>query len=34
LVRISVGIESIKDIIADFDQALEAGTEPVAVAAG
>jgi cystathionine beta-lyase/cystathionine gamma-synthase len=34
LVRISVGIESIKDIIADFDQALEAGAEPVAVAAG
>jgi cystathionine gamma-synthase/methionine-gamma-lyase len=34
LVRISVGIESIKDIIADFDQALEAGTEPVAVPAG
>jgi cystathionine gamma-synthase/methionine-gamma-lyase len=34
LVRISVGIESIKDIIADFDQALEASTEPVAVAAG
>ena len=34
LVRISVGIESINDIIADFDQALEAGTEPVAVAAG
>jgi cystathionine gamma-synthase/methionine-gamma-lyase len=34
LVRISVGIESVKDIIADFDQALEAGTEPVAVAAG
>jgi cystathionine beta-lyase/cystathionine gamma-synthase len=34
LVRISVGTESIKDIIADFDQALEAGREPVAVAAG
>ena len=28
LVRISVGIESIKDIIADIDQALAAGTEP------
>lgn len=34
LVRISVGIESIKDIIADIEQALEGGTEPVAVATG
>jgi cystathionine beta-lyase/cystathionine gamma-synthase len=34
LIRISVGIESINDIIADIDQALEAGTEPVAVATG
>jgi len=34
LVRISVGIESIKDIIADIDQALEAVTEPGAVATG
>jgi cystathionine gamma-synthase/methionine-gamma-lyase len=34
LVRISVGIESIKDIIADIEQALESGTEPVAVATG
>src|SRR6266404_1031364 len=34
LVRISVGIESITDIIADVDQALEAVTEPVAVATG
>jgi cystathionine beta-lyase/cystathionine gamma-synthase len=34
LVRISVGIESIKDIIADIDQALAAGTEPVAAATG
>jgi cystathionine beta-lyase/cystathionine gamma-synthase len=34
LIRISVGIESISDIIADIDQALEAGTEPVAVATG
>ena len=36
LVRISVGIESINDIIADIDQALAAGTEarPVGVATG
>ena len=34
LVRMSVGIESITDIIADVDQALAAGTEPVAVATG
>jgi cystathionine gamma-synthase/methionine-gamma-lyase len=34
LVRISVGIESIKDIIADIEQALESGTEPVAVVTG
>jgi cystathionine beta-lyase/cystathionine gamma-synthase len=34
LVRISVGIESINDVIADVDQALEAGAEPVAVATG
>jgi cystathionine beta-lyase/cystathionine gamma-synthase len=34
LVRISVGIESVTDIIADIDQALGAGTEPVAVASG
>ena len=34
LVRISVGIESIKDIIADIEQALEADTEPLAVASG
>jgi cystathionine gamma-synthase/methionine-gamma-lyase len=34
LVRISVGIESIKDIVADIDQALEAVTEPGAVATG
>jgi cystathionine beta-lyase/cystathionine gamma-synthase len=34
LIRISVGIESINDIIADIDQALAAGTEPVAVATG
>jgi cystathionine beta-lyase/cystathionine gamma-synthase len=34
LVRISVGIESFVDIIADVDQALEAGTEPVAIATG
>jgi cystathionine gamma-synthase/methionine-gamma-lyase len=34
LVRISVGIESVTDIIADIDQALAAGTEPVAVASG
>ena len=32
LIRISVGIESIDDIIADIDQALAAGTEPSAVA--
>ena len=34
LVRISVGIENIDDIIADIEQALAAGTEPVAVATG
>ena len=34
LVRISVGIESINDIIADIEQALEAVTEPGAVATG
>jgi cystathionine beta-lyase/cystathionine gamma-synthase len=34
LVRISVGIESINDIIADIEQALEADTEPLAVAGG
>ena len=34
LIRISVGIESINDIIADVDEALAAGTEPVAVATG
>jgi cystathionine gamma-synthase/methionine-gamma-lyase len=34
LIRISVGIESINDIIADIDQALAAGTEPRAVATG
>src|SRR5712691_907008 len=34
LVRISVGIESINDIIADIEQALEAVTEPLAVASG
>jgi cystathionine beta-lyase/cystathionine gamma-synthase len=33
LVRISVGIESINDIIADIDQALAAGTEPRPVGA-
>ena len=32
LIRISVGIESINDISADIEQALEAGTEPLAVA--
>ena len=32
LIRISVGIESIDDITADIEQALEAGTEPLAVA--
>src|SRR5438128_5242484 len=34
LVRISVGIEGINDIIADIEQALDAGTEPLAVASG
>jgi cystathionine gamma-synthase/methionine-gamma-lyase len=34
LVRISVGIESLNDIIADIDRALAAGSEPVAVATG
>ncbi|MDX6303793.1 MAG: cystathionine gamma-synthase [Blastocatellia bacterium] len=34
LVRISVGIESVADIIADIDQALGAAAEPVAVASG
>jgi cystathionine beta-lyase/cystathionine gamma-synthase len=34
LVRISVGIESVADIIADIDQALGAGTAPRGVATG
>jgi len=34
LVRISVGIEGVNDIITDIDQALAAGAEPVAVATG
>ena len=34
LVRVSVGIESVNDIIADIEQALEAGTEPGAAATG
>jgi len=34
LIRISVGIESVDDIIADIEQALEMGTEPLAVASG
>jgi len=34
LIRISVGIESVNDIIADIDQALAAGEDPVAVATG
>jgi cystathionine beta-lyase/cystathionine gamma-synthase len=34
LVRISVGIENVNDIIADIDQALKAGTGPGAVATG
>lgn len=34
LVRISVGIENVNDIIADIEQALEAVTEPGAVATG
>jgi len=34
LVRISVGIESVNDIIADIDQALATVTEPGAVATG
>jgi cystathionine gamma-synthase/methionine-gamma-lyase len=34
LVRISVGIESVNDIIADIDQALGAGTAPRGVATG
>src|SRR5712691_612605 len=34
LVRISVGSESSNDIIADIEQALEAVTEPLAVASG
>jgi cystathionine gamma-synthase len=33
LVRLSVGIEHIDDIIADLDQALAAATQPVAMAA-
>src|SRR2546421_3874883 len=34
LIRISVGIENVKDIIADVEQALAADTEPLAVASG
>src|SRR5207249_8358702 len=34
LIRISVGIENVKDIIADIEQALTAGAEPLAVASG
>jgi cystathionine gamma-synthase/methionine-gamma-lyase len=34
LIRISVGIENVNDIIADIEQALAAGTEPLAVASG
>jgi cystathionine beta-lyase/cystathionine gamma-synthase len=34
LIRISVGIESVKDIIADIDQALAAMSEPGAIATG
>jgi cystathionine beta-lyase/cystathionine gamma-synthase len=34
LVRMSVGIESVADIIADIDQALAAGTAPRGVATG
>ena len=36
LIRMSAGIESVDDIIADIEQALEAGTEPrpVGVASG
>jgi cystathionine gamma-synthase/methionine-gamma-lyase len=34
LIRISVGIEKIEDIMADIDQALAAGTEPVKTATG
>ncbi len=34
LVRISVGIENVNDIIADIEQALAAVTEPLAVASG
>ena len=34
LIRISVGIENVKDIIADIDQALAAVSEPGAVATG
>jgi len=34
LVRISVGIENIEDIVADIEQALKAGTETEAVATG
>ena len=34
LIRISVGIESVDDIIADIEQALATGTEPLAVASG
>lgn len=34
LIRISVGIEAVDDIIADIEQALEAVPEPIAVASG
>src|SRR5439155_4202558 len=34
LIRISVGIESVDDIITDIEQALATGTEPLAVASG
>ena len=34
LVRISVGIENVNDIIADIEQALEAVAEPGAIATG
>jgi cystathionine beta-lyase/cystathionine gamma-synthase len=34
LIRISVGIESVKDIIADIDQALAAASQPEAIATG
>jgi len=34
LIRISVGIESVNDIVADIEQALATSTEPLAVASG